>query len=56
MELTKIKCLCRAKSGAVETYPFGDWPICYKVRGKIFAQIYEDKITLKCTAFSGETF
>jgi len=40
----------------VETYPFGDWPICYKVCGKIFAQIYGDKVTLKCTAFSGEAF
>lgn len=56
MELTEIKRLCTAKPGALETYPFGDWPICYKVHGKIFAQIYEDKVTLKCTAFSGEAF
>ena len=56
MEVDRIKCLCQAKPGAVETYPFGDWPICYKVCGKIFAQIYGDKVTLKCTAFSGEAF
>ena len=56
MELTEIKRLCTAKPGAEETYPFGDWPICYKVCGKIFAQIYADKVTLKCTAFSSEIF
>lgn len=56
MELTEIMALCFSKPGAVETYPFGDWPICYKVGGKIFAQLYEDKITLKCTRFAGELF
>ena len=44
------------KPYAEEAHPFGEWPICYKVGGKIFAQIYPDKITLKCTAFSGEAF
>ena len=44
------------KPYAEETHPFGQWPVCYKVAGKIFAQIYPDKITLKCTAFSGEAF
>lgn len=53
-ELDEIRRLCLKKPGAEETYPFGDWPICCKVRGKIFAQIYPDKLTLKCTAFSGE--
>lgn len=56
MELSEIKEYCLKKSGAVETFPFGDWPICYKVGGKIFAQVYADKITLKCTAFSGQMF
>ena len=56
MELAAIKTYCLAKPEAVETYPFGDWPICYKVGGKIFAQVYEDKITLKCTRFAGERF
>lgn len=41
-------------------YPFGDIPICYKLEGKIFAQIYpnqEDfKITLKCTADAGQFY
>lgn len=52
MELTIIKEYLIKKRGAVETYPFGDIPICYKVSGKIFAQLYplQDnyKITLKC--------
>lgn len=56
MDYEEIKAYCLAKPHAAETYPFGDWPICYKVNGKIFAQLYEDKITLKCTAFSGEAF
>ena len=47
---------CLAKPKAYEDHPFGDWPICFKVNGKIFAQIYADKITLKCTAFSGQAF
>lgn len=56
MDPDDIKTYCLAKPGAVETYPFGEWPICYKVCGKIFAQLYPDKITLKCTAFAGQAF
>ena len=56
MLCNEIEKYCLSKPGAVETYPFGDWPICYKVGGKIFAQLYEQKITLKCTAFSGQAF
>lgn len=39
---------------------FGDIPICYKLNGKIFAQLYpyewDYKITLKCTADAGEFY
>ena len=56
MDPDQIRTYCLAKPGAEETYPFGDWPICYKLKGKIFAQVYLDKITVKCTAFSGEAF
>lgn len=56
MDQIEIKTYCLSKPKAVETYPFGQWPICYKVNGKIFAQLYPDKITLKCTAFSGQAF
>ena len=51
---SEILTYCLDKPGAYEDRPFGDRPVCCKVKGKIFAQLYEDKITLKCTAFSGE--
>ena len=56
MTTEEIRSLCLAKPHANEDHPFGDWPICIKVQGKIFAQIYPDKVTLKCTAFSGQAF
>ena len=31
---------CLSKHKAYEDYPFGNIPICYKLNGKIFAQIY----------------
>ena len=51
-----ISVYCLAKPSVLETLPFGQWPICYKVGGKIFAQLYPDKLTVKCTKFSGEAF
>lgn len=51
-----ISAYCLAKPSVLETWPFGQWPICYKVGGKIFAQLYPDKLTVKCTKFSGEAF
>lgn len=56
MNTEEIKAYCLAKPKAYEDHPFGEWPICIKVNGKIFAQIYPHKITLKCTAFSGQIF
>ncbi len=56
MDTAQIKSYCQAKPCAEETYPFGEWPVCYKVGGKIFAQVYPDKLTVKCTAFSGQAF
>ena len=60
MTCDQIKSRCLAKPGAVETYPFGPVPICYKLNGRIFAQLYpypEDyKITLKCTREKGELY
>jgi len=60
MTCEQIKAYCLSKHGAMETYPFGPVPICYKLNGKIFAQMYpypEDyKITLKCTREIGETY
>lgn len=56
MTQEEIRGYCLQKPGAYEDRPFGAWPVCYKVCGKIFAQIYPDKLTLKCTAFSGQAF
>ena len=56
MNTEQIKSYCRSKPRTLEDRPFGEWPVCYKVGGKIFAQVYPDKITLKCTAFSGQAF
>ena len=43
---------CLKHPGAYEARPFGEYPICYKVMGKIFAQLNPEekfyKITLKC--------
>ena len=56
MKPDELASLCLSKPGAWEDHPFGEYPICYKVAGRIFAQVYPDKVTLKCTAFSGEAF
>lgn len=56
MNHTEIEAYCLAKAGSYRDLPFGEVPVCYKVRGKIFAQLYPDKMTLKCTAFSGQAF
>lgn len=56
MNHNEIKAYCLAKPKVYEDFPFGNTPVCYKVNGKIFAQLYPDKITLKCTAFAGQMF
>lgn len=43
---------CLMKPAAYESRPFGEYPICYRVMGKIFAQFNPEerfyKLTLKC--------
>ncbi|MBS6474490.1 MAG: MmcQ/YjbR family DNA-binding protein [Clostridiales bacterium] len=60
MTVQEIKSYCQSKHTATEEYPFGNIPICYKLNGKIFAQIYPNendyKITLKCTADMGQFY
>ena len=60
MTIDEIKEYCRSKHKATEEFSFGDVPICYKLGGKIFAQIYpyehDRKITLKCTAEVGQFY
>lgn len=45
-----IQSYCLSKQGAHETYPFGPFPICYKVCNRIFLEWYpmDEKITLRC--------
>ena len=47
-----INVYCHRHPGAYEARPFGEYPICYKVMGKIFAQFNPQKsfykMTLKC--------
>lgn len=50
--IRSIEEYCLDKPGAYETRPFGKYPICYRIMGKIFAQFNPEenfyKITLKC--------
>jgi len=60
MRAEDIKEYCISKHKAYEAFPFGEVPICYKLNGKIFAQLYpyerDYKITLKCTADVGDFY
>lgn len=60
MQPKDIMTYCLGKPHVREDRPFGDIPICYKLNGKIFAQLYplehDYKITLKCTREAGEFY
>lgn len=60
MTVGEISAYCLSKYKAYEDLPFGDVPICYKLNGKIFAQLYPNpddfKITLKCTYEDGQFY
>ncbi|MFV0342108.1 MAG: GNAT family N-acetyltransferase [Anaerocolumna sp.] len=49
--IQEIEDYCMSKPGAYETRPFGKYPICYRVMGKIFAQFNPEtsffRLTLK---------
>lgn len=51
---------CLGKKEAYVDYPFGDIPICFKVKNKLFAQLYpldnDYKITLKCDVLLAEIY
>ena len=51
---------CMNKPAAYESRPFGEWPICYRVAGKIFAQLTPKeewyKITLKTNPEMAEVY
>ena len=54
--MTSVLEYCLSKPKSYEDHPFGEYPVCIKVHGKIFAQLYPNMITLKCTRFQGELF
>lgn len=60
MNTADIRSYCLSKQGAYEDFPFGPVPVCYKLNGRIFAQLYpregDDKITLKCPAEAGDFY
>lgn len=51
---------CCAKNKAYVDYPFGEEPVCVKVNGRIFAQLYPReenyKITLKCEPLRADDY
>lgn len=50
----RIRSLCLENMGAYVDLPFGPLPICFKVGGRIFAELYPNKedrrLTLSCDA------
>jgi predicted DNA-binding protein (MmcQ/YjbR family) len=50
----RICSLCLENTGAYKDLPFGPLPICFKVGGRIFAELYTNKenrrLTLSCDA------
>ncbi len=51
MDIVILREYCVSKKGAVETFPFGDDTLVFKVHGKIFAMVNLDgdlSINLKC--------
>ena len=51
---------CLTKKSAYVDFPFGELPVCVRVEGRIFAQIYphpeERKVTLKCEPLTGDDY
>lgn len=60
IKLEELIQYCCSKKKAYIDYPFGIEPICIKVNGKIFAEIYPKesnyKITLKCEPILADFF
>lgn len=60
MTAAEIMAYCLQKRHAIEEHPFGSIPICYKLNGRIFAQLYPNsdffRLTLKCTREAGEFY
>ena len=47
--IQEIHDYCLSKPGAYETRPFGEYPICYRIMGKIFCQFIPQESIFKVT-------
>lgn len=60
MKVEVIKQYCLGKKHVYEDYPFGEVPICYRLEGRIFAQVFpfqdDYKITLRCEPEFGQFY
>ena len=60
MTNSEITQYCLEKTGAYEDFPFGEIPVCYKVCGKLFLQLYplpgNHKITVACEPMLAELY
>lgn len=60
MTAQDIRDYCLGKTGACEDYPFGEEPACFRVKGRIFAQLYPSPerhwVTLKCEPMRGDFY
>ncbi len=60
MNAAEIAAYCLRKRHVTQTYPFGSIPVCFKLNGRIFAQLYPNsdffRLTLKCTREMGEFY
>jgi len=56
----QISDYCLSKPGAYKDFPFGEIPICYKVWGKLFLQLYpmadNNKITISCEPMQADFY
>jgi predicted DNA-binding protein (MmcQ/YjbR family) len=60
MKTEELEAYCLQKPESYRDQPFGPEPVCFKVRKRIFAQIYptpdDFKITLKCEPVQGDFY
>jgi predicted DNA-binding protein (MmcQ/YjbR family) len=60
IELQELIDFCSQKADTEISFPFGDVPICFKYKGRIFIEIYPDdsnyKITVRCDPSVGEYY
>jgi len=58
--IKRLQNYCLGKPLAYEARPFGEFPICYRLMGKIFAQFHPEskffRITLKCKPDKAEIY